>query len=175
MARMKPSTESEESGMTPKPTPKQTVGARQQPNIISKETVTQPKRRTLQDRRPALKELRRPIVQKITTKPIYDKANSITTEEASETKGAVIKPIGTLKQRAQTPKPLPQGRSVGDVTIAKARQQQEQAIDEARAAHIAKQREETDTAHTSEEGRREREEASYRLSLDNKGRYYRKR
>ena len=184
MARIKPSKEPKEKAVAPKPTPKQTVETKQQPNIIPKGTATpvikattQPKRRTLQDRRPALKELQKPVERKIVTKPVYDKKGGITTKRTSETKEVVIKPVSapSKSQKTLTPKPLPHGRSVGDLAIAKARQQQEQAIDEARTAYTTKQQEAAEDLQAFNQKEREQGEAGYRLSLDSQGRYQRNR
>ena len=188
MARIKTSEkETEGKAITPKPTltPKQSVKAKtlvtitqtkaQKPIPEPKRTTEQPTRRTLQDRRPALKELQKPVERKIVTKPVYDKRDNITTKRISETKEVVIKPTGTSKpgQGTLTAKPLLSGMGRGPIT--EARLQQERAIEEARAVNTAQQREETDAVQAFEQKKREQEEAGYRLSLDNQGRYLRKR
>ncbi|MEA1998096.1 MAG: hypothetical protein U9N61_02050 [Euryarchaeota archaeon] len=196
MARIKHSKEPAEEAATPKrtqkpfPSERTVIVAKQHVGISPKkapeplkpeETVKQPKRRTLQDRRPALKELQKPVERKIVTKPIYGKSDGIVTKTISETKEIVVKPKSTPEQGTLRAKPLQPraeaitGRGVGGSRITEARLQQEQAIAEARAVHAAQQREEADTTRAYEQRKREQEEASYRLSLDNQGRYTRKR
>ena len=135
--------------------------------------ATQPKRRTLQDRRPALKELGQPEERKIVSKPVYDTKDGVVTKKISETKEAVPRSQGAPRQEVSTLTPTPTPIRPVTSEVAAARRQQESAIEEARAAHAAQEREQIHVTRASEEKRREREEAGYRVSLDDQGRYSR--
>ena len=181
MARIKHSKESEESVVTSKPTPpasRQMVNAKEQASITLNVTpipapkeTGQPKRRTLQDRRPTLKGLQRPVERKIVTKPTYSKEGNTVTKGASETKEIVAKPVSASKLGVPTVKPLyqkdksPLNGVVGVSRVVQARQQQERAIEAAQAMQATQQREGTDMTQAPEQRR---------LSLDSQSRYQRK-
>jgi len=197
MARIKPSEKKPDGkAITPKPIPaptplsisvsKQAVKVKPQatttptkasePTPTLKKTAEQPKRRTLQDRRPALKELQEPAERKIVTKPIYSEEAGVVTKTISETKEVVPKPEQRSTARpARSKSGVILGKGTRTKQIEEARGQQVRAIEDAQAAYTMRQREDTAIARGFEQKKREQEEASYRLSLDTQGRYMRKR
>ena len=129
----------------------------------------QPKRRTLQDRRPTLKGLERQGERKVISKPVYDTKGGVITKKIQETKEAVPRSQGAPRQEASTLTLTPTPIRPVTSEVAEARRQQERAIEEARAAHATQEREQIQDTRAFEQKKREREEAGHRLSLDNQG------
>lgn len=182
MGRTKLLKESEGGVVTPKPTtinkqkPTTESGKIEEPKV--KALSIQPKRKTLQDKRPALKNLSKLVERKIVSKPVYGKQEGTVTKTISETKEVIQKT--TLGPTKPIPKVRPKGVSALGGRAAKkdliyARKQQERAIEEAQAAAAVKERRLGDSISESEQRRREKEEADYRLSLDSQSRYHRGR
>lgn len=175
------------TAITPTPTRANGQKAQIKPKGIEgpkkEEQSIQPKRRTLQDRRPALRDLSKPVERKIISKPVYSKQEGTITKAILETKEVIPTPARSapkLEPKEPIPKVRPKGKSalsnraVG-TDLVYAREQQERAIEEARAAAAAKEREKGKSILESEQERREKWEAGYRLSLDNQGRFHRGR
>lgn len=177
MARIKASEKKNEEGaITPKPISQAatTPTKASEPKPIPKPKVAteQPKRRTLQDRRPALKKVQEPLEHKIVTKPIYTEDAGVTTKTISETKEVVPKPKPIIRP-VRSKSGAIFDKETRTKQIEEARSQQERAIEDAQAAYATRQREEADTARGFEQKKREQEEVSYRLGLDSQGRYHR--
>jgi hypothetical protein len=186
MARIKATKAVDEKLITPKPILKQTPKEPVKPIV---KDAPQPKRKTLQERRPALNGLNTPVERKLVAKPIYGKEDGTKTKAISQTKVIVKRqtPISTPTTRTTAatatttvtlrPKPqkgeATQGRAIENTKIIEARKQQERAIEEAQAAYTAKQRQMDDSIEALEEKKRI-QEVDGNLYLDTRGRYTRK-
>lgn len=181
MARIKATEAVDEKLITPKPISKQTPKEPVKPSVTE---TTQPKRKTLQERRPALKDLNTPVERKLVAKPVYRTEDGIKTKAISETKITVKAPTPTASTATATatvtirPKQKKEqatlGRAAENTKIIEARRQQERAIEEAQAAYTTKQRQTDDSIIALEEKRRTERTVNRDLYADNRGRYYKK-
>lgn len=149
------------------------------PEHIPKEATRAKRRRALQNRRPTLKGLKQQGETEITSNPIYDMKGDVVTKKIPETKGVVPRPQGAQRQEVSAPTHIqpvtvatPRKGPVAS-EVAEARRQQKGAIEEARAAHAAQERDQAPTTRALDQRKREREEAGHRVSLDSQGRYSR--